>query len=75
MLEEIQKDATLAEILTGLMRKADPLAKSPDDVTQRLLWVVGPDPDAPTKQVIIITTRKAAEAKKYTLPEVFVLKK
>ncbi len=66
----------LEEVLTGLVRKANPVTtvKDPSELDQKLLWVVGPDPDQPDKQTILITTRKAAEAKKYTLPAPFVPK-
>jgi hypothetical protein len=71
------ENAPLADILTGLVRKANPVTtvKDPSEVDQKLIWVVGPDPDNPAKQAILITTRKAAEAKKYTLPAPFVPKK
>jgi hypothetical protein len=71
-----QKDRTFAEILTALVRKAnpDPSAKGPDDPAQKLIWVVGPDPDDASKQVILITTRAAAETNKYTLPPEFIVK-
>jgi hypothetical protein len=69
--------APLADILTGLVRKANPVTtvKDPSEVDQKLIWVVGPDPDKPDKQVVLITTRKAAGEKKYTLPAPFVPKK
>jgi hypothetical protein len=72
-----QKDQTLADILTALVRKAnpDPSAKGPSDPAQKLVWVIGPDPDNAGKQLILITTRAAAETKKYSLPPVFQLKK
>ncbi|WP_425618493.1 protein kinase [Anatilimnocola sp. NA78] len=68
-----QKDKPLAEILTAIVMKANPVTtvKTPDEADQKLLWVVGPDPDNPAKQMILITTRAAAATKKYTLPAVF----
>jgi hypothetical protein len=71
-----EKDKTIAEILTALVRKAnpDPSAKGPDDPAQKLVWVIGPDPDDANKQLILITTRAAAETNKYTLPPVFAVK-
>ncbi|MEX2174662.1 MAG: hypothetical protein WD872_09895, partial [Pirellulaceae bacterium] len=71
-----QENQTVADILTALVRKAnpDPAATAPDHPAQKLLWVIGPDPEDPGKQVILITTRAAATAKKYTLPQHFVLK-
>lgn len=70
------KDQPVADILTGLVRKAnpDPSATGPDDLKQKLIWVVGPDPDQADQQVVLVTTRKAAETKKYTLPPVFMPK-
>lgn len=71
-----QKDQTIADILTALVRKANPITtvKDPSEADQKLLWVVGPDPDSPNKQIILITTRAAAATKKYTLPAPFVPK-
>lgn len=70
------ENTPVADILTGLVRKAnpDPSATGPDDPKQNLIWVVGPDPDQPEVQAVLITTRKGAEAKKYPLPPVFVPK-
>lgn len=70
------ENTPLAEVLTGLVRKANPVTtvKDPSEVDQKLIWVVGPDPDKPDQQVVLITTRKAAESKKYTLPAPFVPK-
>ena len=72
-----QEGKTVAEVLTALVRKANPVTtvKDPSEVDQKLLWVVGPDPDDPKKQIVLITTRQMSEKKKYTLPEVFKLKK
>ncbi|MCI0357112.1 MAG: hypothetical protein L0211_01335, partial [Planctomycetaceae bacterium] len=69
-----QEDKTFAEILTALVLKANPITtvKSPTESDQKLIWVIGPDPADPAKQIILITTRAAAETKKYTLPAVFV---
>ena len=71
-----QEDKTFAEILTALVLKGNPITtvKSPTEADQKLIWVVGPDPDDPSKQIILITTRDAAATKKYTLPAVFVAK-
>lgn len=67
-----QKDKTIAEILTALVMRANPVTtvKTPDEPDQKLIWVIGPDPDS-GKEVILITTRAAAAAKKYTLPPEF----
>jgi len=71
-----QEDKTFAEILTALVLKANPITtvKSPTETDQKLIWVIGPDPDDPSKPIILITTRDAAATKKYTLPAVFVAK-
>jgi eukaryotic-like serine/threonine-protein kinase len=71
-----QEDKTVAEILTALVMKANPVTtvKEPTETDQKLIWVVGPDPDNPSKQMILITTRTAAAKKKYKLPDVFVPK-
>ena len=71
-----QKDKSIAEILTALVRKANPITtvKDPSELDQKLIWVIGPDPDNAGRTIILITTRAAADAKKYTLPAVFVPK-
>jgi len=68
-------DKTVAEILTSLVMKANPVTtvQSPSEVDQKLIWVIGPDPDDPTKEIILVTTRTSAAAKGYTLPAVFQL--
>lgn len=62
----------LSEILTQIMITANPdkAAKGPDDRLHKLIWVVGPTDD-PMKQQVLITTKKAAEKMKYTVPPVF----
>ncbi len=71
-----QENQTVADILTALVRKANPVTtvKEPSEVDQKLVWLIGPDPDNPGKQAVLITTRNAAKTKKYTLPPVFVAK-
>jgi hypothetical protein len=66
------KDAKLSEILTSMVRKANPITtvKDPSEIDQKLIWVVAPDPDNPSNKIVLITTRKSADGK-YTLPEVF----
>lgn len=68
-----QQNKTVAEILTAMVLKANPVTtvKSPNELDQKLLWVIGANPDNPAQQVVLITTRAAAAQKKYTLPEVF----
>jgi hypothetical protein len=72
-----QENQTVADILTALVRKANPVTtvKDPSETDQKLIWVIGPDPDSPGKQIVLITTRTAAATKKYALPAVFVAKK
>jgi hypothetical protein len=69
-----EQEKPLADILTGLVRKAnpDPSAKSAADPAQKLVWLIAPDPDKLDQQVILITTRKAAETKNYQLPAAFL---
>ncbi|HEX5106426.1 MAG TPA: hypothetical protein VFV87_21555, partial [Pirellulaceae bacterium] len=71
-----QKDKTIAEILTALVMKANPITtvKDPSEADQKLIWVIGPDPVNAGKTIILITTRAAAAANKYTLPAPFVPK-
>jgi eukaryotic-like serine/threonine-protein kinase len=72
-----QEDKTVAEILTAFVRKAnlDTTVKEPSDLKQTLVWVIGPDPDNAKRNIVLITTRAAAETKKYNLPEIFKPKK
>ena len=64
---------TLAEILTSIMVSANPAKdiSGPEDPNCKLVWVLQPDPENPDKQLILITTRGAAEEKGYALPEAF----
>ena len=62
---------TLAESLTEIVVVAQATGKPPSHPDQKLVWVVGPDPDQPDKQIVLVTTRSAAMKKKYTLPAVF----
>ncbi|MBT4692416.1 MAG: serine/threonine protein kinase [Planctomycetaceae bacterium] len=68
------KDKPLAEVLTGIVMKAnpDPTVTSPSMSNQKLIWLITTDPNDPGNKIILITTRKAAAANKYTLPAVFV---
>jgi hypothetical protein len=67
-----QTDEPLAEVLTALVMKANPVTTvvSPSETDQKLLWVVHADPEDPTRQMVFITTRQVAQDK-YTLPAVF----
>ncbi len=68
-----QKDKTVAEVLTAMVMKANPVTtvKAPNELDQKLIWVVGANPDNASQQVVLITTRAAAAQKKYALPDVF----
>ncbi|MCU0879116.1 MAG: hypothetical protein MUF06_15130 [Pirellulaceae bacterium] len=70
------EDRSVADILTALVMKANPITtvKDPSETDQKLIWVVGPDPDNPAKQIILITTRAAAATKNYKLPAPFLPK-
>lgn len=71
-----QENQTVADILTALVRKANPVTTvtAPSEKDQKLVWLIGPDPDNPSQQIVLITTRAAAGTKKYTLPPNFVEK-
>lgn len=68
-----QQDKAVQEILTAMVMKANPITtvKAPNELDQKLIWVVGPNPDNPAQQIVLITTRAAASQKKYDLPEAF----
>lgn len=71
-----QRDKAIGEILTAMVMKANPVTtvKAPSEKDQKLLWVVEKDPEDPSKQVVLITTRQISEQKKYKLPPAFELK-
>ena len=68
------KDKPLAEVLTGIVMKAnpDPTVTAPSMPNQKLIWLITTDPNDPGNRIILITTRKAATTNKYTLPPIFV---
>jgi hypothetical protein len=68
-----QQNKTVAEVLTAMVRKANPVAtvRDPSEPDQKLVWVVAPDPDAPANPIVLVTTRTGAGEKRYTLPNVF----
>ncbi len=70
----VMKDKSLSEILTGIVMKANPVTtvKSPTETDQKLIWLITDDPLKAGNKIILVTTRKAAESKQYTLPSVFV---
>ena len=65
---------SFTEILTSIVVSANPDKDitGAADLNCKLIWVVAPDPDNPTQQAILITTRAAAEKKSYQLPDSFV---
>lgn len=68
-----QNDKTVGEIITALVMRANPITtvKTPDELDQKLIWVIGTDPDNASKKLILITTRQQAAKKSYTLPDTF----
>ena len=64
---------SLADILTEIMVRANPdkNISGPGDVNCKMVWVVVPAPDDPNREIILITTRAAAELKSYRLPPAF----
>jgi serine/threonine protein kinase len=71
-VRDFSKEGTIGEILTAIVIKANS-GKPADDPDQKLIWVIGPDPDT-AKQVVLITTKAAAATKKYNVPAVFQAK-
>jgi hypothetical protein len=71
-----QENQTVADILTALVRKANPITtvQDPSELDQKLIWVIGPDPDQPATKIVLITTRAAAAERNYVLPPPFVPK-
>ena len=66
-------DNSLSEILTEICFKANPdkNATSPQDPACKLIWVKTEDPDQTGREIIMITTRKAATDNNYELPPAF----
>lgn len=65
------RDKAVSEVLTTICVTAAATGKAPNSPEQKLIWVIGPDPEDASKQIVLITTRNAAAAKNYTLPAVF----
>jgi hypothetical protein len=67
-----QENKTAGEVLTAIVRKANPITtvKDPSEIDQQLVWVVGKDPDD-GKMRVLVTTRGGVDRNKYTLPDVF----
>jgi len=70
----VMENKPLEEILTGIVMKANPVTtvQSPTEKDQKLVWLINDDPSKAGNKIILLTTRKAAESKQYTLPPVFV---
>ena len=64
-------DKSLSESLTEIVVVAQATGKPPSHPDQKLIWVVGPDPEQPDKQIVLVTTRSAAMKNNYTLPAAF----
>ena len=71
--ELVIEQKSLGEILTAIMVGANPDKdiSGPQDPNCKLIWVVAEDPENPGQQAILITTRKAAAQKSYSLPAAF----
>ncbi len=67
------ENETLSDILTAIVMKANPITtvKKPSEMDQKLIWVVGPDPENKDRNIILITTRDAAKERNYKLPQPF----
>lgn len=67
-----QQDQTIADILTAMVMKANPVTtvKEPNELDQKLIWVIAKD-EADGKEKILITTRDSAAKKNYPLPDTF----
>jgi len=65
-------DMPLRAVLTELVMRANPVTtvQSPTETDQKLVWTVGPHPDHPDRQAILVTTRQAANDR-YRLPREF----
>ncbi len=67
----------LRNVLTALTQKVNGnlAVTDPADPQQKVVWVVGPDPDNAKRQVILISTRRMAVQRRYKLPAEFTRKK
>jgi hypothetical protein len=70
------KDKPAAEILTELMQRGNSNrdVTDPRDPKQKLIWIVGANPDDADKLAILVTTRAAAKKRGDKLPKVFQFK-
>jgi hypothetical protein len=67
------KDKPAAEVLTELVQRGNSSRDVTDvrDPKQKLIWIVGANPDDADKLAIVITTREAAKKRGDNLPKVF----
>jgi serine/threonine protein kinase len=72
-VRDFNKEGPINEILTALVVQANS-RKPPDDPDQKLIWVIGTDPENPAKPMVLITTKAAAAKKKFNVPAVFQAK-
>jgi hypothetical protein len=67
------EDQTLRQVLTELVRRANPIAvESTKLAEQKLIWVVAPPEAGFGEWTVLITTRTAAKQKGYQVPPEFV---
>ncbi len=64
----------LSEMLTKLVMKANPIGtvKEPNELDQKLVWVITDDPEKAGQKMILVTTRNGVATDSLTLPKVFV---
>lgn len=69
----LKLNATLAEVLTAIVIKANsnPQVKDPSDPRLNLVWVVAANPNKPEDQTVLITTRSGAKKRGEKLPAIF----
>lgn len=64
---------TVADVLTELVRRANPVRAAATDAPEQILvWVVAAPPDRDNQTSVLITTRAAAAARGWTLPAPFL---
>ncbi len=67
------EDRPLREVLTEVVRRANPQAVESVQMTeQKLVWVIAPPEKAATKSQVIITTRDSAQKNGWKLPAEFL---
>jgi hypothetical protein len=52
-----------------LKANPDRAVKDPSEPGQKLVWVVGPDPDQVEREIVLITTRQSVMEHSYQLPD------